>query len=109
MQKVNILKDNDQIYASMPDIAEKLARMLCQTSSNKNYTQKFLAHKTTVEQKGVNFESNNRSFTLKELHYNLGHTKNTASGDDEIHYLMLKRMPEVAKEYMCNIYNKIWQ
>ena len=41
MRKVNILKDNDQIYASVPHIAEKLARTFCQTSSNQNYTQEF--------------------------------------------------------------------
>ena len=102
------------MYASVPDIPEKLARTFCQTSRNENYTQEFLAPKTTVEQKGVNFESNNsehynRPFTLQELQYNLGHTKNTAPGDDGIHYLMLKRMPEVAKEYMCKIFNKMWQ
>ena len=113
-QKVNILKDKDQMYASMPDIAEKLARTFCQTLSNENYTQEFLPDKTTVEQEGVNFESNNsehcnRPFTLQELQYYLGLTKNTVPHDDGIHYLMLKRMPEVAKEYMYKMFNKMWQ
>ena len=67
-----------------------------------------------MEQEGVNFESNNsehynRPFTLQELQYNIGHTKNTAPEDDGTHYLMLNRVPEVAKEYMCKIFNKMWQ
>ena len=112
-RKVNILQDNNQIYSSIPEIEEKLAATFSKISSDGNYDPESLAYKREAEQERVHFESNNnehynRPFTLTELEYHLSVTKNTAPGEDRVHYQMLKRMPEHAKIYLCNIYNRMW-
>ena len=42
-RKVNILKDNGQLYTTIPEIASKLADTFSAVSSN-NYTNDFMTH-----------------------------------------------------------------
>ena len=111
-KKIPILSERNRVYSTVPEIAENFAQTFHQVSSNDNFTQEFLTHKTVAEQEVIYFESNNtepynRPFTVKELDFNLFRTKNITPGNDEIHYQMLKRMPLEAKEYLCRIFNKL--
>ena len=113
-RRVNILKENDRVYATIPEIAEKLAHTFSQTSSNENYSEKFLRYKNVIEETKINFhsdnsESYNRPFTLEELQYSITRTKDTTPESDEVHYQMLKKMTMHAKQYLCKMYNKYWQ
>ena len=58
-RKVNILRDNDRAYTTIPEIAEKLARTLNQVFSNDSYTEEFSRHKRDVEQESISFNSDN--------------------------------------------------
>ena len=112
-RKTHILTEGNQVYATVPEIAEKFATSSQQVSSNENYAQEFLHRKTAIEQENINFSSRNtepynKPFTVEELEYNLSRTKNTALGFDGIHYQMLKKMALKAKEYTCRIFNKLW-
>ena len=58
-RKVHILRDNERTYATIPDIAEKLARTFSQISSNENGSHEFMRNKNAIEQRCTNFNSNN--------------------------------------------------
>merc|ERR1712002_974164 len=59
---------------------------------------------------GSNNEENyNAPFTLRELHDTLSSTENTAPGEDNIIYEMLKHLPEHAKKVLLKIIKKIWE
>ena len=82
-RKVNILKENGQLYTSIPEIANKLADKFSAVSSNNNYTNDFMIHETRIETQQINFSSDsteiyNRPFKVEELEYCLSNTKNTA-------------------------------
>ena len=113
-KKISILSENDQIYATVSEVAEKFVKTFQQVSTNDNYGHEFLIHKNATEQGTICFDSHNaepynRPFTVEELEFNLSRTKNTIPGNDGVHYQMLKKMPLEAKQYICNILNKLWQ
>ena len=71
-RKKHILTEGNQVYATGPEIAEKFVTTFQQVSSNENYAQEFLHHKTAIEQENINFDSSNtgpynKSFTFEEL------------------------------------------
>ena len=113
-KKIPISSENDQIYATVPEVAENFTQTFQQVSANDNYGQEFLIHKNAAEQETICFDSPNaepcnRPFTVEELEFNLSRTKNTTPGNDGVHYQMLKKMPLEAKQYLCKIFNKLWQ
>jgi len=112
-RKVNILYENDRYYSTIDEIANKLGNSFSVVSSNNNYTEQFLEHKNNVEQLPVDFSSEqneiyNRPFTMSELQQCMSRSRNTAPGHDGIHYLMIKNLPNIAKEHLLKICNRIW-
>ena len=112
-RKVNILHENGQSYSSIPEIAEKLAQTFCAVSGNDNYTNDFMTHKTHIEAQHIDFTSSNsetynKPFTVEKLNHCLRHTRDTSPGIDQVHYKMIKHMPEAAKTYLTNIFNKFY-
>ena len=103
---------DDRGCTTTPDIAEKLARTFSQIASNEHYSHEFIRHKNAIEQRGINFNSNNtetynRDFTTEELQHSLSLTRNTTPGFDGVHD-QIKKMPIHAKRHLCNIFNKFW-
>ena len=45
---------------------------------------------------------------MLELKTALSSSKNTTPGPDQIHYLMLKHLPETALKLLLSIYNRLW-
>ena len=55
-----------------------------------------------------NNEINNKDFNLDELVEAIQLSHDSATGPDEIHYQMLKHLPDTSLETLLNIFNYIW-
>ena len=56
----------------------------------------------------LNYEKYNVPFTASELLDALHKSHDTAAGPDDIHYQILKHLPDKALETLLNILNDIW-
>jgi exonuclease III len=95
------------------DIANTLAEAFEMNSSTGNYTEKFKRFKAVKERKPHDFRSNNEEsyndlFSLKELKDSLDKTNDSAVGPDDVHYQLLKHLPEVSLNVLLDIFNHIW-
>jgi hypothetical protein len=54
------------------------------------------------------FENYNTPFTLKELKDAFHKAHNTTTGPDDVHYEMLKHLPDESLLALLNIFDKIW-
>merc|ERR1711895_172989 len=114
---IRILKDQGpagQIYSDTDDIAERMARNFAEVSSDNNYTSSFLQKKIHAEQNMPNFEERtnhyyNQDFTLEELDSALSSVGNTAPGEDEITYEMIKNLPTHIRELLVVMFNKFFR
>ena len=59
--------------------------------------------------KSQNNEIYNKDFNLDELVEAIQQSHDSATGPDEIHYQMLKRLPENSLKTLLNIFNNIWE
>ena len=50
----------------------------------------------------------NIPFTLKEMNESLADSSNTAPGEDNIVYEMLKHLPDETKKFLLDLCNLIW-
>ena len=104
--------DND-ILTSKKDIANALTKSMSKVSSAANYDPNFKSFKTKQEQHKLNFTSDNgedynQLFSLDELVTSLNKAKDTAVGPDDIHYQLLKHLPESCLLVLQDIFNNIW-
>ena len=95
------------------DIANTLAAGFEENSSSQHYTEKFQRFKAVKEQKPHNFssgnlESYNELFTLCELKTSLSKAHDTAVGPDDIHYQILKHLPDESLCVLLDVFNEIW-
>ena len=82
-------------------------------SSSRNYSEKFQNIKKQEEKIKLNFTSSNTEeynslFNITELKDAIAVSKDTATGPDDIHYQMLKHLPETALDTLLHIFNGIW-
>ena len=103
----------DSKATSKIDIADTLGETICHNSSSFNYSESFRKIKTEQEKVKVNFKSQNseiynKDFNLDELVEAIQLSHGSATGPDEIHYQMLKHLPENSLETLLNIFNYIW-
>ena len=110
---ISVLHNNGNKITTPKDIANSLAQSLVKTSSYSDCSQKFLNIKRQSESENIDFSGNenaeyNLPFTFLELASALSSSKNTSPGYDQIHYLMLKNLPDIAKEYLLKLYNRLW-
>ena len=82
-------------------------------SSSRNYLEKIKNVKKHQEKNKINFKSLNNEeynnhFNLLELKDAIQKSHDTATGPDEIHYQMLKHLPENALSTLLHIFNDIW-
>ena len=104
---------DDDILTSKKDIANALAKSMSKVSSAANYDPNFKSFKTKQEQHKLNFtfdngEDYNELFSLGELLTSLNKAKDTAVGPDDIHYQLLKHLPESCLLVLQDIFNNIW-
>ena len=107
------LKDGDQIKETAKEIADTFATHFSKVSSSTSCSDQFLEHKLRQERKQLNFSSDNqeaynRLFTMEELMHALSQCKDSSPGPDDIHYQMLKHLPEQQLQLLLALYNNIW-
>ena len=110
---ISVLNENGNKITTPKAIANTLAQSLVKTSSYSDCSQKFLTIKHKSESENIDFSSNeneeyNLPFSLLELTSALSSSKNTSPGNDQIHYQMLKHLPDTAKEFLLKLYNRLW-
>ena len=98
---------------SKEDIANTLGETFLKISSSQNYSEKFKHIKMQQEKNNINFKSlNNKEyndpFNLLELIDAVQKSYITATGPDEVHYQMLKHLPNNALSTIVHIFNDIW-
>ena len=107
-----VLEVSDTYVAEPKVIANVFARNLSEVSKG-SQSPKFLHHKRRQEATPVVFPDDdgseyNAPFTRAEFEEALRQCSNTASGDDDIHYSMLKHLPEESILFLLAVYNRIW-
>ena len=103
----------DSKATSKTDIADTLGETFCHNSSSFKYSESFRKIKTEQEKVKLNFKSQNneiynKDFNLDELVEAIQLSHDSATGPDEIHYQMLKHLPDTSLETLLNIFNYIW-
>ena len=98
---------------SQKDIANTSAKTITSNSSSSHYSKTFQKFQEKEEKKKLNFKSNNNEsynapFSLCELQTAIRNTKDTAMGPDDIHYQLLKHLPEKSLILLLDILNSIW-
>ena len=94
-------------------LAKLIAENFAQVSSTKNYSNQFNSIRIKEERTKIKFtsdntESYNQPFPLIELQNSISKSNNSASGPEEIHYTLLKKLPTISLKYLLDIYNNIW-
>ena len=110
---IHQLSANDRDVTSHRDIANALAYNFPHNSSSAFSTDAFASVRCKAEKQNINFSSENaevynRPFFLEELRDALRRTHDTSAGPDEIHYQLLKHLPDASLLILLNIFNKIW-
>ena len=82
-------------------------------SSDNNYNEDFLIHKTEMEFEEINLNSNNSEeynarFSIKELEKSIKVSQATTPGEDDIHYDFIKQISGVELGKLLIYYNKLW-
>ena len=107
------LNCDDDVLTSKTDIANAFAKSMSKVSSADNYDPNFKKFKSKQEKHQINFDSDNGEdynelFSLDELVTSLNKAKDTAVGPDDIHYQLLKHLPESCLLVLRDIFNNIW-
>ena len=96
------------------EIANTLTLTISHNSSSDHYTEKFQRYKAHQEKRAIKFTSNNQEsynvpFSMTELQTALHKAHDPAAGPDNIHYQMLKHLPETAQSLQLRVFNDFWQ
>ena len=110
---IHHLSVNDRDVTSHRDIANALAEFFSHNSSSAFSTDAFTsvrkkAEKQTIKCSSDNAEVYNKPFSMEELRDALRRAHDTSAGPDEIHYQLLKHVPDASLLLLLNIFNKIW-
>lgn len=95
-------------------MANSLAQTFADNSSTNNYSDKFQTHKQKTEQNHINFTSNNsehynKPITIEELRQSLQKAHDTSAGPDDVHYQLLKHLPDSSLLVLLKVFNDIWE
>ena len=109
---VHHLKDGHDTLTSEQDISNKLGQIFSQNSSTQNYDPEFQKFKKQKEKTKLNFKSKNleeynRPFSLDELRKSLDKAHDTACGPNDIHFQLLKHLPESEFQTLLDLMHDI--
>ena len=111
------LKDpQGNLITNKLDIANTIGSTFEKNSSSANYSNEFLRDKDIAEEIPLDFkvnprakdESYNKKFKLRDLKRSIKKSKETSPGVDNIHYRLLKQLPDETLKILLNIINKYW-
>ena len=110
---VKHLNKNNNLITDITEITNTLADTFSHNSSTQQYSTQFQHFKNNKEKQQINFtsknlESYNIPFSIKELIDSLHSAHDTATGPDDIHYQLLKHLPDVSLVLLLNLFNEIW-
>ena len=111
---VKHLSCNNTLITDLKDITDTLAKTFATNSSPNNCTLEFQRYKAGRELVPINFKSKNLEyynvdFSMRELTNAIHQSRDTAVGPDEIHYQMLRHLPEDSLRLLLNIFNYVWE
>ena len=98
---VKHIEKNGQKIMQPRDIANTIGEAISFNSSSAHYSPKFQRIKNRQERHPLIFQSDNtepynQPFSIDELRTVLGKAHDTAPGPDQIHYQILKHLPETS-------------
>lgn len=113
-RSLHILIDGDEIYSTPQSIANKLASTFQQTSSTASCNPTFQETRKKYEQHPIDFGTcqeayYNKTFSQRELQSILTQLKDKAPGPDGIFNSMITQLPETAKSFLLQLFNKFWK
>ena len=111
---VKHIKKNGQKITQPRDIANTIGEAISFNSSSAHYSPKFQRIKNRQERHPLIFQSDNtepynQPFSIDELRTALGKAHDTAPGPDQIHYQILKHLPEASLQCLLKVFNNIWE
>ena len=113
MSNVSLLNYENKIITKPEEISNVLVKSMSNVSSFKNRSENFIRHKNSIK-KTFNFNLSNKNedynspITMKEILDTLKNVKDSATGDDQIHYFMLKNLPTQSLEFLKKFYNIVF-
>ena len=109
------LKDpNGNLITNKEDIANRIAQTFENNSSSDSYSEKFQNIKQKQERTKLDFHTNdhnlryNKKFKLRDLKRALRKAKDSAPGIDQIHYQILKHLPDETLRLLLSLINDTW-
>ena len=110
---VPTLKIPNRIILDSEEVADIIARNLSDLTNGSRYSPQFINQKTTAEANNLDFSSSNEEayndlITMDEMEDALKQCHTTAPGNDEIPFDMLLRLPERGKQFLLDLFNRIW-
>ena len=100
------LKINDNIVTSHKDVADAFAKHYTSMSFTRN--QQRIPHYLLNEDKTED-PTLNLTFNMRELEGSLQQLEDKkATGEDTIENAMLKNLPSISKQYLLDLFNKLW-
>ena len=110
---IHHLSVNDRDVTSHRGMANALTDNFSHNSSSAFSTDAFTSVRCKAEKQNINFSSENvdvynMPFSLEELQDALRRAHDTLAGPYEIHYQLLKHLPDASLLLLLNIFNKIW-
>jgi len=114
IRSIKHLNVNGVNISDTKDIANSLAENFAKNSSTNNSTNKFQRFKNQAEKTHINFTSNNKEnynkpITIDELKQSLRKAHDSAAGPDDVHYQLLKHLPDTSLLFLLDIFNNIWE
>jgi len=110
---IHHLSVDSKEITTIPDIANTLGQPFMSNSSTQLYTDKFNIHRRQAEKQQLKFKTNNNKtyntpFSSQELTTAIEKSSDSAVGPDDIHYQMLRHLPNIAQNTLLHIINKLW-
>jgi len=110
---ISHLKNNNTTIEQPPEIANIIASAIAHNSSSDHYTDSFQRLKSRQEKQEIKFPSDNSEsyylpFSKTELTSAIRKAHDSATGPDNIHYQMLKNLPELALDTLLRVFNDLW-
>ena len=111
---VKHIEKNGKKITQPRDIANTIGDAISFNSSSAHYSLKFQRIKNRQERHPLIFQSDNtepynQTFSIDELRTALGNAHDTAPGPDQIHYQILKPLPEASLQCLLKVFNNIWE
>ena len=111
---VSMLEVNGEHFSSPEQISNGLGEQFAYNSSSNNYATEFQRYKAQAERLTINIQSDNSEdcntyITLPELQKAICQANDSATGPDDIHYQILKHLPQSTLKILLYIFNQIWE